>query len=432
MDGQEPRNLAGNTPVTWAFLLTVLTWVETWVETIVNNLGSRLAAVIDARLERFVARLPDLVRAAVRDAFRDQMKEQQKVSSPSQDASTPSHEHSNIKQQATTHRNYTRVKVVLLSWQNSDLRTRRRYAGSKLGRQRHVYRCMEDDVHMAGQAFQRYNYDVEHLMLPNIHVGPYFDEDDNLIEFEGEEDQEEPLEALVAKLEKVKEEVDDDTLVIIYYGGHGRGGVTPGRLDLHALVDCLDASQFEPFMLTDHSTASEMSPEMQWRDIYKYLLTLPCDTLIFLHCDRAGSAELEDWQFNFPPPQEHVLTFPGADQRFRKEVIASSDINTDSWFGLECSFGPVVSRVLDMHRTAGSQPLDSRSLRRGMVDEIKKHHNRMEHAAGHPINVQPVRGTFVAGRDAIASGATQPTHFCLLPGHQKGIRLVPLPDPIPL
>lgn len=338
-----------------------------------------------------------------------------------------------IKQQATKHRTYTKVKVILLSWQNSDQCLRRWVSGPKLGRQRYVYRRMEDDVHMVGQAFCRYNYDVEHLMLPNVHVGPYeFDEDDNLIEYEDELDQEKPLEALVAKLEKVKEEVDDDTLVIIYYGGHGRGGINPGSLDLHALVDCLDASQFEPFMLTDHSTASELSPEIHWRDLYKYLLTVPCDTLIFLHCCRAGTAELEDWQFNFPVPHEHILTFPGVDNRVRKEVIASSDINTDCRFGLECSLGPVVSRVLDMHRTTGSRVLDTRSLRRGMVSEIKNHHNRMEHAAGHPINTQPVWTPFVAGRDAIASGATQPTHFCLLPDHKKGIRLSPLPDPIPM
>jgi hypothetical protein len=42
-----------------------------------------------------------------------------------------------------------------------------------------------------------------------------------------------------------------------------------------------------------------------------------------------------------------------------------------------------------------------------MVDEIKKHHNRMEHAAGHPIKTQPTWDTFVEGWDVIASGATQ-------------------------
>jgi hypothetical protein len=79
-----------------------------------------------------------------------------------------------------------------------------------------------------------------------------------------------------------------------------------------------------------------------------------------------------------------------------------------------------------MHYTRGQHRLISQAA------EIKKHHNRMEHAAGHPIKTQPTWGTLVEDRNVITSGATQPTHFCLLPGHKKGIRLVPLPDPIPL
>lgn len=56
------------------------------------------------------------------------------------------------------------VKVILLSWENSDQCLSRRVSGPKLSRQRYVYRRMEDDVNLIAQAFRRYNHDVEHVI----------------------------------------------------------------------------------------------------------------------------------------------------------------------------------------------------------------------------------------------------------------------------
>ncbi|OIW25188.1 hypothetical protein CONLIGDRAFT_84214 [Coniochaeta ligniaria NRRL 30616] len=233
-------------------------------------------------------------------------------------------------------------------------------------------------VNMVEKAFMSYHYSVVKYALPD----------------------QEPTHDLLMKLRVLQEHISPDTLLIIYYAGHGGLSGHPDS-SLH-----LAGSQ----CFTSATT-------IRWRDIYPRILSFKCDVLTILDCCRSGAAALT------PCHVAAVNTVHQVDTTFSKEVIATAGFQTVCWAGQEFSLALILPGVLRVYQQTGNlDRLDSSILFNEVSFRMKEHYKTMP------------PGSFGSGKRTGSwqdATATNPVHYEVVQGTSRGIALRPLAQPRP-
>ncbi|KAK3339800.1 hypothetical protein B0T25DRAFT_467171, partial [Lasiosphaeria hispida] len=207
------------------------------------------------------------------------------------------------------HPQYNQVYALILTWEFHDLRTASYTAPAAVD-----YISLEDETKRLRQTLEGYGYTVIESLIP-MHRS---------------------AESLKAKINKFCRHAADDTLLMVYYHGHG------SLDDENELVfsshehpanpewsQAAAAELYAALLVSDvYSTHGRKEKhqqlikkyeryrpvaEVKWEDIRPIVLGAPCDVLLVLDCCAAGAANLHhaNWQ---PPP---------ATERFTKHLFAA-------------------------------------------------------------------------------------------------------------
>ncbi|KAK0623710.1 hypothetical protein B0T14DRAFT_477676 [Immersiella caudata] len=189
---------------------------------------------------------------------------------------------------------YREVHVLILTWKFHDLRTAPYTAPPTAD-----YVSLEDETRRLHETFGSFGYKVQDWSIP----------------------MERPVEKMRNRLKKFCRQAADDTLLIVYYHGHGSldddnelmfsSHEHPANLDwcqaaaaeLYAAMLSGDACPSHGLEKNYHKLLKKYEryrpvAEVKWSDIRETILGAPCDLLLILDCCAAGGANLRhvNWQ----------------------------------------------------------------------------------------------------------------------------------------
>ncbi|KAK1751423.1 nipped-B-like protein B [Echria macrotheca] len=197
---------------------------------------------------------------------------------------------------------YTKVHVLILTWSFHDLRTASYTAPPTAD-----YVSLEEETRRVRDTFQAYGYKVHEYLIPMT----------------------EPTVAMQAKLRQFCKMASDDTLLIVYY--HGHGGLDEhnelvfsshehpansewsqaAAAELYTAIldrdacDCHGRTERYNELLKKYERYRPVA-EVKWDDICDDVLGAPCDSLLVLDCCSAGGANLGRANWQLPTGQAYT------------------------------------------------------------------------------------------------------------------------------
>ncbi|KAK0703977.1 hypothetical protein B0T26DRAFT_733502 [Lasiosphaeria miniovina] len=247
--------------------------------------------------------------------------------SPGRGIMSPAHQ---VFRPAAVRPQYNQVHALILTWSFHDLKTAPYTAQPDPD-----YISLEDETRRLRDTLRSYGYHVHEFLIPMVRS----------------------VEQLQSRLRQFCRYAADDTLLMVYYHGHGSldddnelvfsSHEHPDDPDWSAAAA---ADLYEALMTGDpyaHSRSAQVSQllkkyeryrpvaEVKWDDIRTAVLGAPCDMLLVLDCCAAGGANLghASWQ---PPPSaegytKHLFAACGFESSTSDDMTAALCDVLDEW-----------------------------------------------------------------------------------------------------
>ncbi|TEA21372.1 hypothetical protein C8034_v007762 [Colletotrichum sidae] len=273
----------------------------------------------------------------------------------------------------TPRQRYRRVHVRLIVWEEQDLNS------------------LERELRKVHEAFSGYHYSVEVYRIPT-------------------RDATISLRRKIRQCNPTPKVPRLDTLVILYYYGHGGFSEKEKVEEKNGVVHKKKSTEF---ILSGRRSGGVA---ISWKRIYRPILQLKCDTLVILDCCHAGASVLSG---------KELGKVSAIDRSFAKEILYSSGFESVSVSGLKHSFASMLADNLNDHLSSGL--LDTPSLARDVAALAKQHYRERTKLVWGEVTVCEKTGRTVRkGIETRSYDTSNPGLFQLVPGRRGPIILQPL------
>ncbi|KAK5655230.1 hypothetical protein OQA88_5797 [Cercophora sp. LCS_1] len=262
-----------------------------------------------------------------------------------------------VRRERTQYPRYAKVHVLILTWSFHDLRTAPYTAPATAD-----YISLEDETKRLRDTLEGYGYDVEEWDIP----------------------MQRSTERMCSKLRQFCKLANEDTLLMVYYHGHGslddNNELVFSSHEHPANAEWSQAAAAELYAAlmtgdgcshskTDKYTAlikkyERYRPvaEVKWDDVRPIVLGAPCDLFLILDCCAAGGANLRhvNWQ---PPPQA---------EGFTKHLFAACGFESSTSDDMTAAMCEILDEWVPGRRDEKDSILTTKRLHQVMEDRLQK------------------------------------------------------------